>query len=398
MAGNHGQVTDLRPFDTPEAAIERLREIYRQSLGRIRDRWQAFGDGDRTSTFVPACYPYIGIEVEAGDVRRDLSLAYGQLSEPGTYGTTIADPDMLISYFTEQLTLLGETYGKPFWVGISDRPIPLPFAIEQASVDISADDVQDIQRIFPMPDLSVINDAISNGQQMPDPSGPKPLSLFSAERTDYSMVRLRHYTGTDPAHFQRYLLFTNYQRYVDEFVEYGHAQIASGGGNYQHMIEPGNVVHSADGAPELPEGTKPAHLPQMPAYHLVGPDRSGITLVNIGVGPSNAKTITDHLAVLRPHCWIIVGHCGGLRRTQRLGDYVLANAYVRDDHVLDDDLPTWVPVPTLAEVQLALTAAVTDITGASGAELKSRVRTGTVYTTDDRNWELRRNVLAGRFN
>src|SRR3546814_5295631 len=96
----------------------------------------------------------------------------------------------------------------------------------------------------------------------------------------------------------------------------------------------------------------------MPAYHLVREDKLGVTLVNIGVGPSNAKTITDHLAVLRPHCWMMVGHCGGLRRSQQLGDYVLAHAYIREDHVLDDDLPVWIPVPPIAEIQVALQEAV----------------------------------------
>ena len=96
----------------------------------------------------------------------------------------------------------------------------------------------------------------------------------------------------------------------------------------------------------------------MPAYHLVRADRSGITMVNIGVGPANAKTITDHIAVLRPHAWIMLGHCAGLRNTQQLGDYVLAHGYVREDHVLDEDLPLWVPIPPLAEVQVALEAAV----------------------------------------
>ena len=86
---------------------------------------------------------------------------------------------------------------------------------------------------------------------------------------------------------------------------------------------------------------------QMPAYHLMAPDRAGITLVNIGVGPSNAKTATDHIAVLRPHTWLMVGHCAGLRNSQSLGDYVLAHAYMREDHVLDDDLPVWVPIPAL---------------------------------------------------
>ena len=136
----------------------------------------------------------------------------------------------------------------------------------------------------------------------------------------------------------------------------------------------------------------------MPAYHLVGRDREGITLINIGVGPSNAKTITDHVAVLRPHCWLMLGHCAGLRRSQLLGDYVLAHAYVREDNVLDQDLPLWVPVPPIAEVQVALQDAVGDVTGLTGIDLKTRMRTGTVATTDNRNWELRFDELFGRLN
>jgi AMP nucleosidase len=126
----------------------------------------------------------------------------------------------------------------------------------------------------------------------------------------------------------------------------------------------------------------------MPAYHLVREDGSGITMVNIGVGPANAKTITDHIAVLRPHAWLMLGHCAGLRTTQELGDYVLAHAYVREDHVLDEDLPVWVPIPALAEIQVALATAVADVTGLTGHELKGVLRTGTVATTDNRNWEL----------
>jgi AMP nucleosidase len=127
----------------------------------------------------------------------------------------------------------------------------------------------------------------------------------------------------------------------------------------------------------------------MPAYHLVGDRGRGITMVNIGVGPANAKTITDHIAVLRPHAWIMLGHCAGLRNSQELGDYVLAHAYVREDHVLDADLPLTVPVPALAEVQVALEQAVEEITQTEGIETKKIMRTGTVATFDNRNWELR---------
>jgi AMP nucleosidase len=126
----------------------------------------------------------------------------------------------------------------------------------------------------------------------------------------------------------------------------------------------------------------------MPAYHLKRADGSGITMVNIGVGPSNAKTITDHVAVLRPHVWLMLGHCAGLRNSQTLGDYVLAHGYVRDDNVLNQDLPIWVPIPPLAEVQVALEDAVAEITGYDGYELKRVMRTGTVVSLDNRNWEL----------
>ena len=136
----------------------------------------------------------------------------------------------------------------------------------------------------------------------------------------------------------------------------------------------------------------------MPAYHLTREDGSGITLVNIGVGPSNAKTITDHLAVLRPECWIMVGHCGGLRHSQAIGDYVLAHAYLREDSVLDDVLPPEIPVPALAEIQTALQEAASEVTGEAWSALKRRLRTGTVVTTDDRNWELRFSESALRFN
>jgi AMP nucleosidase len=135
----------------------------------------------------------------------------------------------------------------------------------------------------------------------------------------------------------------------------------------------------------------------MPAYHLMAPDRMGITLVNIGVGPSNAKTITDHLAVLRPETWLMIGHCGGLRPTQKIGDFVLAHAYLRDDHILDDVLPPEIPLPAIAEVQQALYEAAEEMSG-SEHNLKQRMRTGTVVTTDDRNWELRYSQTARRLS
>ncbi|HEX7884957.1 MAG TPA: AMP nucleosidase, partial [Phenylobacterium sp.] len=86
------------------------------------------------------------------------------------------------------------------------------------------------------------------------------------------------------------------------------------------------------------------------------------------------------------------------RGSQKIGDYVLAHAYLRDDHVLDRVLPREIPIPPLAEVQLALNAAAEQVTGESGDVLKRRLRTGTVVSTDDRNWELKYSSSALRFN
>jgi AMP nucleosidase len=194
--------------------------------------------------------------------------------------------------------------------------------------------------------------------------------------------------ATAPQHFQNFVLFTNYQFYVDEFVQWAKEVLAQGEGGYTALVEPGNVITKA--GPDAERiGMPLARAPQMPSYHLVRGKHMGITLINIGVGPSNAKTITDHVAVLRPSAWLMLGHCAGLRTTQRLGDYVLAHGYVRQDHVLDDDLPLWVPVPPLAEIQIALEQAVADVSGLSGWELKKIMRTGTVASIDNRNWELR---------
>jgi AMP nucleosidase len=243
--------------------------------------------------------------------------------------------------------------------------------------------------LFDLPDLAAMDDGIANGTHETPPGEAQPLALFTAPRVDYSLQRLRHYSGTAPEHFQNFVLFTNYQFYIDEFVKLGHALMADPNADYASFVEPGNVVttHAAQSA-SATQGQVPPRLPQMPAYHLTRDDGSGISMVNIGIGPANAKTITDHIAVLRPHAWLMLGHCAGLRNTQELGDYVLAHGYVREDHVLDEDLPLWVPIPALAEVQQALEQAVADVTQLKGYELKRVMRTGTVASTDNRNWEL----------
>jgi AMP nucleosidase len=391
-------IADVQLFDHADAAVARIEAIYDHSLALVRQAFDRFVAGESDDAALDAFYPFLGIVVDRQRVHPEAPIAFGALHDPGVYGATLTRPQLFREYYRRQIGLLLENHGVPVAVGRSERRMPLPFVIEEATSDIRHDRVDALQAAFPLPDMSSIDDAIANGTVRPAPGGLKPLALFSAERVDYSLERLYHYTATSPEHVQRFILLTNYQRYVDYFLDYARDAV-SDGEVYDALVEPGNVVtrnpHSA--AAEA-AGMPPRHLPQMPAYHLTRPDRTGITMVNIGVGPSNAKTITDHLAVLRPHCWLMLGHCAGLRRSQRLGDYVLAHGYAREDHVLDHDLPLFVTIPPIAEVQVALQDAVVNVTGLRGREIKIRMRTGTVATTDNRNWELRYDELFERLN
>jgi AMP nucleosidase len=381
-------------FDSPQAALERVKSIYDGSVSHLRGALQAFVNRTLPEGRVRASYPFVRVHTDTV-ARADSRLSYGFVSGPGTYETTLTHPDLFGPYYLEQFRLLLQNHGVALEVGTSSQPMPVHFSFaENDHIEGTLDTERRLllRDVFDLPDLGAMDDGIANGTHEPAAGEPRPLALFTAPRVDYSLHRLRHYTGTDPEHFQNFVLFTNYQFYIDEFVRLGHEHMAGSiDAGYAAFVEPGNVVTRRSGQPARAgdeRGATPPRLPQMPAYHLVREDRAGITMVNIGVGPANAKTITDHIAVLRPHAWVMLGHCAGLRNTQQLGDYVLAHGYVREDHVLDEELPLWVPIPPLAEVQLALEAAVAEITQLKGYELKRVMRTGTVASTDNRNWEL----------
>lgn len=323
-----------------------------------------------------------------------LSRAYGQLIWPGEYAVSVTQPKHFRAYLLEQLNLLAEDYGASFQVGVSETEIPYSFVLDGAAgFDPDRTPPAELARHFPFPQLAAVGDRVVDGEMLERVDGARPLALFDAPRIDYSLKRLQHYTGTPWAHVQPWILFTNYQRYVEEFVRWAAQEVRRQPGAV--LSCPGQVLvtHGTED-PEAVALMSPWRKFQMPAYHLIRPDGEGITLVNIGVGPSNAKNITDHLAVLRPHCWIMVGHCGGLRHTQRIGDYVLAHAYLRRDKVLDDHVPLEVPIPAIAEVQVAMQQAALTISGEGREDLRRRLRTGTVVSYADRNWEL--NYLAER--
>ncbi|WP_374279819.1 AMP nucleosidase [Novosphingobium sp.] len=388
-------------MERTENVIAELVRLYETAVSTLRRDIAAFAqDGtlpppDRRASRAWN-YPEVRLRYSGVETRPDLARAFGRLGHAGTFATTVTRPALFADYLTEQLGLLEDDYAIEIEVGPSAQEIPFPYVID-ASSGLGTISPLELSKHFPATELAMIGDELADGIAVETDDDATPLSLFDGLRTDFSLARLAHYTGTAPEHFQRFILFTNYHRYVDEFVDWAAQQL--GKDDFTMLSGAGGLLidQPTDNARDILSDTA-WRRHQMPAYHLVRPDRSGITLVNIGVGPSNAKTICDHLAVLRPEAWLMIGHCGGLRDTQRIGDYVLAHAYLRDDHVLDAVLPPEIPIPAIAEVQIALARAAEMVSGDIGANLKKRMRTGTVATTDDRNWELRYTHSAQRLS
>jgi AMP nucleosidase len=389
---------------TPEAAVERLAVLHSEATGSLKTCLDRYFD-----TRVPPtdeerrsfCYPELRVDYRAVGIQPRIARAYAKFQGPGTYATTVTHPDHFGRYLIEQLRFLVKDYGAAISVERSEQEIPYPYVLDQGD-DLGRNGVTaaELALYFPAPKLAHVGDEVADGMWVHRPGHPLPLALFDAVRVDYSLKRLQHYTGTSWRAVQPWILLTNYHRYVDQFVKWGIGQLGTES-PYSALVLPGGgkITRGMSEAEALAITAQSQwHRFQMPAYHLMRTDGQGVTLVNIGVGPSNAKNITDHLAVLRPHCWLMVGHCGGLRQSQRIGDYVLAHGYLRQDRILDSLVPPEIPIPALAEVQVALQGAAARVTGERGDALKERLRTGTVVTNDDRNWELRWSQELRRIN
>ncbi len=390
---------------TPATAVDRLEELYAKAASALAAALDRYLD-----TRVPPSpearskfrYPILRVIYRSEKRFRSPTLrAFAKLQRPGVYETTVTHPRAFRGYLLEQLGPLVSEYGADIETGVSTQEIPYPYVIERAG-EIAGANVSagELASHFPTPRLSAVGDEVVDGLWERKEGEPYPLALFDAVRTDFSLRRLVHYTGSDWRHIQRWILLTNYHRYVDQFLRWGSEQLNRGGA-FDRLVLPGDVIIRREHSPGEAEAFMASsqwHRYQMPAYHLAADGDAGVTLINIGVGPSNAKNITDHLAVLRPNCWLMVGHCAGLRDSQAIGDYVLAHAYLRQDRILDDLIPLSVPIPALAEVQVALQKAAAAVTGHDGDALKQRLRTGTVVTNEDRNWELRFRQERKRIN
>ena len=251
------------PFTDADAALAQVRRIYDAGCAHLRNALAAYiaGPAEPQGPLirVRAFYPFVRLHVPHGR-HPDTRLAYGFVSHAGHYETTLTRPDLFADYDLEQFRQLLANHGATLEVGTSSKPIPLPFALaedEHFEGSLSAAQRQCLPDVFDLPDLTAMDDRIANGTHTTAPGDPEPLALFTAPRVDYSLHRLRHYTGTSPEHFQNFVLFTNYQFYIDEFIALGQMEMQNADSPYSAFVQPGNVITRRAGLGGGDEGGTP---------------------------------------------------------------------------------------------------------------------------------------------
>jgi len=154
---------------------------------------------------------------------------------------------------------------------------------------------------------------------------------------------LPRYTGTPLKDFGEYILLTNFQNYLELFTEWHNTEI----------VDP----HA-----QMPTATA-----------------DGISMINFGMGSANAATIMDLLSAIHPKAALFLGKCGGLKKKNSVGDFILPIAAIRSEGTSNDYLPPEVPALPAFNLQRAVSTAVRD--------MSYDYWTGTVFTTNKRVWE-----------
>jgi len=205
------------------AIVDQLASIYDESVANLRRALAAYIK-DRTQPDPVArskgsfAYPELRISYAGAPPQRQVQRAFARLNQPGIYATSIARPDLFRDYLVDQLEHLDRDYDVAISVGHSTSEIPYPYVIENSGIEVGEVGTAELSRFFPSNELVHIGDEIADGVWNSAAQTARPLALFDGPRTDFSLARLKHYTGTPAEHFQHFVLFTNYVRYVDEFV------------------------------------------------------------------------------------------------------------------------------------------------------------------------------------
>src|SRR5690554_1574679 len=157
---------------------------------------------------------------------------------------------------------------------------------------------------------------------------------------------LERYTGAAPEAFQKQVLLTNFQYYLDRF---------------EGMSD--DVVTTTGSA--------------MTARHS---RKLGVSIINFSVGSPVAALIIEVLATAEPKATLFLGMCGGLHRSLQVGDFILPTAAIRDEGASKHFMPPQVPALPTFKIQKFVSQIIVE----HGLDY----RTGVVHSTDYRFWEF----------
>ena len=197
-----------------ETILDTLESRYQASVDRLRDALTEYADhGIRPDPKArdegAFSYPELRIEYDPETPPPTPARAFARLNQPGIYTSSIARPALFRAYLAEQLDHLVRDYPVEISVGASASEIPYPYVLDGSDLALDGITTAELSRWFPSTELVHIGDEIADGAWDLALDPTRPLALFDAPRTDFSLARLKHYTGTPAEHFQRYVLFTN---------------------------------------------------------------------------------------------------------------------------------------------------------------------------------------------
>ena len=194
-----------RPFNA-HLIVDQLAAIYDESVRNLRQALARYVE-DRTTPDSRSrkkgifAYPELRVDYSGDAPAAAVSRAFARLNQPGTYATSIARPELFRDYLVDQLEHLARDYDVNISVGRSASEIPYAYVIENSGIQVGDIGTSELSRFFPSNELVHLGDEIADGVWMQTPDAPRPLALFDGPRTDFSLARLRHYTGTPPEHF-----------------------------------------------------------------------------------------------------------------------------------------------------------------------------------------------------
>lgn len=439
--------SEFQTYNGAQEAFDALCFLYDKETGRLKGAFDVFMAHEDLSEIdkgkIEAFYPMLRINVGTEDVNLSAELSHGAFKEEGVYELHVSDPSAYHDLLEQMEVLKKNAPGIKFEIGLSDEVIPFHYAMrdlnfdlkkaviaaavankpavdetltesevdnQRALANISEEREVAARRLFSSRDPISIQDCVSSDEP---PEETRLLLPYNGHRFDHARNQFFYYTRTPWEALQPFVIFSNYNQYVEDIFNYGLKKLseefqpaAEGvGGAERHVIavaRTGKKVQTRKGYEDDPRITKIREAveldttkgAQMPSCHVMMSDGLGISMINTGVGEPNALNISDLIAPKRSHAWFMAGHSAGLSPTLSVGDYVFANQYFANPVAFNAigsgyDYSQVVNVggQPAAEIQAAIKKNLTEYADNGGLDVNSIYRSTGVVSTSYRFWE-----------